>query len=111
MANQYPVGNVVECRFCFTNRALTLGEDLAFLAGGGLPAGVGVDQTTVTFHYAVNNAATVTTTVSAHDTTGAYHGMITVTEPGDYRYWGSSVDGSSNPVAATQSNHFMGVVN
>jgi hypothetical protein len=108
MSNTYAVGNVVQCPFCFTNRALTPTELFTFLNGGGLPAGVGVDQTTVKFDYAINNGPTQTLSGASisHDATGAYHANVTVTEAGDWKYRGYSLDGSGNPVAATATQHF-----
>ncbi len=109
--NQYPVGNQVECFFCFTNRALTPAEQATFLSGGGLPAGVGVAQTTVKFQYRINGGTAVLLTGGSvvNDATGAYHAIITVTEAGDYEYQGFSLDSGGNPVAATWPIHFTGV--
>lgn len=109
--NQWPVGNQVECLFCFTTRVLTEQEEDAFLAGQGLPQGVGVDQTAVFMDWKVNGGAVTTLSGGSviHDGTGAYHGIITVAVAGTYEYRGYSKDGSSNAVAATPTGVFVGV--
>ena len=111
MTNTYPVGNVVLCRFAFTTRALTNAELATFLAGGGLPAGIGVTPATVSFDYAIGQAAKTTLTGSqiTTDATGAYHVNLNVTTAGQWRYRGYGVDGSANPVACTPDVSFMAV--
>jgi hypothetical protein len=101
--NEYPVGNQVECLFAFTNRPLTEQERIAFLAGNGLPVGVGIDQTTVMMDYKLNDGTSTTLSGASigQDATGAYHAVITLTAPGSWTYRGYSVDGGGNPVAAT----------
>lgn len=104
--NRYPVGNQVVLRFYFGSRPLTTAEKAQYLAGNGLPAGVGQDQTTVKCD--VTNPTGVTTTLSGgsiiHDATGAYHAIFTLALKGTHEYQGYSLDGSNNPVARTEVN-------
>jgi hypothetical protein len=104
--NEYPVGNQVECLFAFTTRPLTEQERNAFLAGSGLPAGVGIDQTTVMMDYKLNDGTPTTLSGASiiHDAAGAYHAVITLATRGSWKYHGYSVDGGGNPVAATEPN-------
>ena len=113
MSNQYPVGNQVELLFAFTTRALTPTEYATFISGGGLPAGVGQNQTTVKCNYSVNGGpwTTLSGAQVINDATGAYHSIITLSEQGDVRYYGFSLDAGNNPVAATVTNHITATPN
>lgn len=105
--NDYPVGAVVQCPFYFASRALTAEEYATFLAGGGLPAGVGVDPVTVMFRYKLNG---VTVNVApVKDATGLYHAVIPVTQAGDYEWQGYGEDAGGNPFAAMTPRHFTGM--
>jgi hypothetical protein len=105
--NQYPLGAVVQCPFYFANRELTATETSTFLAGGGLPAGVGVDPASVLFHYKINGALPALTATTTKDATGLYHAVITPTEAGDYEWQGYGQDGGGNAVAAMSPRHFL----
>ena len=104
----YPAGNVVECMFAFTSRQLTPAEAITFLAGGGLPTSVGEAQTTVKMDYSINDGSVVTLSGASiiNDSVGAYHGLVTVTKSGTYRYRGYSLDGNGSPVASTSTQFF-----
>ena len=106
--NQYPVGQVVKCPFYFASRELTNTEYATFVAGGGLPTGVGIDPVSVLFRYKLDNGPPTSTTPTK-DAVGLYHATITVSAPGDYEWQGYAQDGSANAVAAMWPQHFEGV--
>lgn len=109
--NQYPVGNIVKCMFAFTNRAITPAETDAYLAGNGLPANTGIDQTIVQMDLIVNSGplTTILNAAIVHDGLGMYHALVTASQPGIYRYRGYSLDGSNNPIASTAEQSFRAV--
>lgn len=102
----FPVGAIAQCPFYFASRQLTAQEYATFIAGGGLPAGVGIDPTTVLFHYKLNGV--VTSVTPTRDAAGLYHANITVAAPGDYEWQGYGEDGGGNPFAAMSPRHFTG---
>lgn len=97
------VGNPVTFRFCFTNRVLTDAERTAFVATGVLPAGVGVDPTSVTFEYQAPGAAYVTLSGASivKDGIGAYHTVLTVNKVGMWLWRGRGFDVALKETAAT----------
>lgn len=109
--NTWPVGNVVICRFCFGNRNLTPAEIAAFVAGNGLPAGVGVDQPVVECELELPTGSGWTEQILTgasvvHDALGEYHVLVTAANPGTYSYRGFSVDGGGNPLASSRKMSF-----
>ena len=110
--NTYPVGAVAVCRFAFTLRQLTTLELARFLAGAGLPSGVGSSPNTVLFNYwaggeVKTQLTTSTTPPIVQDATGAYHVNLPITVPGPWYYQGIGQDGSGNPVGATRRYLFQ----
>jgi hypothetical protein len=106
--NTYAVGNQIECLFAFTDRPLTSVEQQAFLAGNGLPPGVGLDQITVKMDWKLNDGPTTTLADGQilHDAPGAYHAIITTAAAGSVEYRGYSLDGAGNPLASTPAYTF-----
>lgn len=108
--NTYDYGNVVRVLFSFTTRALTDAEKATFLAGGGLPAGTGIDPAVVKFDYTAPGSSKATDTYPTNvikDATGSYHRDLDttiVTGGGEWVYRGYST-GSGQ--AATKGKFFV----
>lgn len=96
----YALGNIVTLRFCFTLRPLTTTEQAAFLAGQGLPDGVGVDQPVVSVVWGPENT-TITGSGVSHDATGAYSAQVTPAAAGLYGYKGYATGLDGSAIAAT----------
>lgn len=112
----YQSGNRVRCRFGFTSRKLTPTEDGAFLAGQGLPEGVGVDAAIAFFDF---KTATVAgqwgepSTLTGGDITRAAPGeyftdlpVVSMVAKTTYRYSGRGIDDDAQPLVATLPREF-----
>lgn len=107
-----PVDSLIECLFCFTSRTLSAQETQTFLAGGGLPSGVGVDPATVLFDYQAPASSLITLTAASvppvvRDAAGAYHVELVVQTPGLWWFRGRGLDSSADPLAATFKQQFL----
>ena len=109
--SEYPAGNQIKCRFAFTTRPLIKTEQVAFLSGNGLPAGVGIAQTIVLMDWAIDDGPTTTLASTAItnpisvDEPGGYSTIITTPPcdvPATLIYHGYSQDSLGNPIAATE---------
>jgi len=89
-------------RYCSTTRALTAEEKATFLAGGGLPAGVGTEAgvSSEVFEYQEPGAAWRTATV-VKDGTGAYHSTVQLPVQGDWLWRAKGLGPSGEQVWAT----------
>ncbi len=102
MSTSVVLGNSVTFRWCFTTRALTEVEREAFVAGKGLPAGIGHDPTKVKFEQTPEGGATTSTEAGVvKDAVGAYHYVLTPSTEGTLRWRGLGLNGASEIVEAT----------
>lgn len=89
-------------RYCSTTRVLTAEEKATFLAGGGLPAGVGTETgvSSVVFEYQEPGAPWQPGTV-VKDATGAYHSNVPLVVQGDWLWRAKGLGASGAQVWAT----------
>lgn len=107
--NAYPTGNVINCRFAFVNRPLTAAERTAFLAGRGLPEGVGVPQDSVWFEWEREGEGYLNTLTGARvieDAPGEYRVQITADREGSYKYRGFARRPDGTALAASHWTRF-----
>ncbi len=95
------IGTKVTARVAFTKRELTAAELATYVAGGGLPVGVGVDQFTAKAETEPPGDAATTTVSLAHDGTGEYSFTLTLDAFGIYRWRGVGKDNTGKQTAAT----------
>lgn len=96
------LGAVETFRFSLTTRSLTAAELATFVAGGGLPAGVGEDAAVAKVEYqGPTDAEPTVSTVVVHDSTGAYHSSLALNEEGVWRWRGLLYGGGGEPLSAT----------
>lgn len=105
----YPVGNLVRARFSFTTRELTDQEQAAYMAGDGLPDGIGTSPADVLADYQPSGGAVRTLEAPdvVEDAEGAFHIIITADGPGIWKYRGRGLDDDGNAIAATEWHVFQ----
>lgn len=96
------VGSSETVRFFNASRVLTVAEEAAFMAGGGLPAGVGVDASSVAAEYQSPVALEPTRTSSVvRAAAGEYHFAIVGTVAGAWNVRGLPLDAGGVPLGLT----------
>jgi hypothetical protein len=109
--SEFPVGSQVTYRFYFATRPLNATEEERFIAGFGLPSGVGFDPTTVFADVQQPGETAPKTRAGAEvvkDAVGAYHTIILVAADGLYYCRGRGQNSLGEPVAATPDHAFSG---
>lgn len=96
------VGASETLRFSVTNRDLTAAELAAYVAGHGLPAGVGEDASTLKLEYqGPLDAAPTLSTAVVRDAVGEYHSLLVGTVEGVWRWRGLAFGPLGESVAVT----------
>jgi hypothetical protein len=88
--NKHDIGDKVEVFAGFTSRKLTAAERKAFRATAELPAGIGVDPTTVKCHVRKPDGSIAEEAV-AKDSAGVY---LATVEPDQHGTWYAAFDGT-----------------
>lgn len=86
---------------------MTDAETEAYVAGEGLPTGIGIDYPAVFFDWSMAGFAWETNDAPSHDATGAYSAEVTTgPQLGQVFYRGRAEDGSGHPLDATTQTAF-----
>jgi hypothetical protein len=104
----FPVGNETRLRFYFASRDLTEAELATFMAGGGLPAGIGKDPAGVISCVYTPAEGAEATAVATRDGVGEYHLVVTpeANQRGQWWWRGQGLNAESKPQVTTRDFSF-----